>query len=301
MSEKTVKKAVSCPCGNRALELRPDKVNSVGLASCPECEKHYLLLDSGDYWYDVIQEKYPRKAKCRCGCTRFSVEMEYEYRDNDIDIGFVWVRGLCSECGHRRKVLEIKIDYAPTENLLAKPLIPCAVPKLKYKLRCINGFWLQDDAVQLVSFLMEGLELSVWGESFRKPVKPLRGLSLNDCRKLVKGAGEVYTLAFGGGDLPQVRSKASEGEGLDRLWRNHEFLVLHSPFRIIYSEGGDMYRLDCATQFIREGRVVDKTKEFSDIVDKLEAWLANRFVTSRGKGCFDHPGEHRRLFGKKYS
>jgi hypothetical protein len=44
-------------------------------------------------------------------------------------------------------------------------------------------------------------------------------------------------------------------------------------------------------------QVVAKSDGFVRLTEKLVGWLADHFVTSRGKDCYDNPEEFRRLFG----
>lgn len=36
-----------------------------------EEERSYFILDSADYWYDIIQESYLREKKCSCKTSGF--------------------------------------------------------------------------------------------------------------------------------------------------------------------------------------------------------------------------------------
>jgi hypothetical protein len=57
----------SCPeCQGIQFEIRVKKDEQVATAKCMNCDRHYLMLDSQDYWFDVIQRGYPRVSRCSC-------------------------------------------------------------------------------------------------------------------------------------------------------------------------------------------------------------------------------------------
>ena len=60
-------------------QLRVDKNEQVGLATCTAGHDS-LLLDSRDYWAEVIQDGRPPITKCRCKSNRFLLSLHYQFR-----------------------------------------------------------------------------------------------------------------------------------------------------------------------------------------------------------------------------
>lgn len=130
--------AAACPkCGGSAFEIRLLKDEGVGAAACQSCSRNYLLLDSGDHWFDVIQSGYPRPTRCSCKGTAFALRFDYEYRD-DGDVRTVEVRSTCSSCGKARKQMCVEIDYGGTRSLVRTPLKYCRNPKILYDLQALS-------------------------------------------------------------------------------------------------------------------------------------------------------------------
>src|SRR5262245_14469516 len=73
----------ACPnCGKDRFQLRMLKDEGVAAVRCTVCERYFLLLDSGDYWFDVIQQGYPRLARCTCKAETFRLILDYRLRDD---------------------------------------------------------------------------------------------------------------------------------------------------------------------------------------------------------------------------
>ena len=62
--------------GEDKFQIRLIKDEGVGLFTTT-LEKNYLILDSIDFWYDLIQKKYPSKTKCKCKNEWFFVRFDY--------------------------------------------------------------------------------------------------------------------------------------------------------------------------------------------------------------------------------
>ena len=122
-------------------------------ADSPNCEAgdHSLLLDSRDYWLDVIQERRPREAKCRCGGKAFEVVLDYSFRDGTRVVRSVGVSGRCCACATERRLADFEIDYEPTDTLVSTPLDPCEVPWVKPKRISLTALWTPGDLDRFVS------------------------------------------------------------------------------------------------------------------------------------------------------
>src|SRR4051812_32331218 len=123
---------IRCPdCQGEEFELRLLKDEGVGTAKCLRCARDYLILDSADYWFDVIQQGYPRASRCACKSTSFGLRFEYSYRDGG-EVRCIVVCSACSRCGKTKRQMHLEIDYGGTENLVRQPLAFCATPRILY-------------------------------------------------------------------------------------------------------------------------------------------------------------------------
>ena len=72
-------KTYSIEKGEDEFQVRLLKDDGVGLLTT-KSDNNYLILDSLDYWYDLIQNEYPKKKKCTCKNEWFKVQFEYIIR-----------------------------------------------------------------------------------------------------------------------------------------------------------------------------------------------------------------------------
>ena len=133
-----------CICGAQQFRVRLEADEQVGLLTC-SVGHHSLLLDSRDYWTDVLQEDRPKEISCRGGGKLFGVELVYDFRESG-DVRSVDVLPKCSNCGRAHRGTSFEIDYSPTAELLSKPLDPIEQSWLKAKQRRITAYWQPADA-----------------------------------------------------------------------------------------------------------------------------------------------------------
>ena len=142
-----------CPkCSGATFELRVLKDECVAAARCVKCAANYLLLDSKDYWFDVIQESYPPIKRCTCKNTAFRLRIGYNYRD-DGEIDYIEVHSTCSACGKTKRQMDFEVDYGGTEHLFASPLVPCKNPKILYDLKDLHLLVTLPDMARIVDYL----------------------------------------------------------------------------------------------------------------------------------------------------
>jgi hypothetical protein len=144
-----------CHCGLRQFRARLNRSEQVGLLTCSA--GHYsLLLDSRDYWAEVLQDGRPKESRCRCGSVLFYTYLEYELRE-DGEVHFVEVGLACCECGREQKPVVFEISYAPRAELIAQPLDPIEKPWLRAKQHQITAYWQANDAERFTRYLVESL------------------------------------------------------------------------------------------------------------------------------------------------
>jgi uncharacterized damage-inducible protein DinB len=160
-------KRLTCACGRSAFRLRIKEDEQVGLVTCEEGH-HSLLLDSGDYWLDVIQDGKPTERKCKCGSKDWHIGLAYDRRD-DQSIRGVSVHASCAKCKTARKPTVFEIDYEPTDALVTQPLVPCADPWLKARRVVITGLWTQADLDAVVTYALANVVyFAAWREVPRR-------------------------------------------------------------------------------------------------------------------------------------
>ncbi len=55
-----IEKDIRTPDGEDEFQIRCFRDDAVGILTT-RSEKSYFILDSKDYWYDLIQERYPNR------------------------------------------------------------------------------------------------------------------------------------------------------------------------------------------------------------------------------------------------
>lgn len=297
----------TCPeCASDGFEIRLLKDESVGVVRCVACDRNYLLLDSEDYWFDVIQKGYPRVTRCSCKGTNFNLEFVYAcHDDGDIEAVAIW--STCCFCGNRRRQLTVNIDYSPTQHLFLEPLKYCKTPRVFYDLKEITLYATKVDVARIADFL--GTKghciFTCWLRERGEWVK--RDLDL-DCVKETIRYGDFPSQ----NDLflrlycwPQRSSMLeSDLEGLkdeNRFWKRNELIRISSPTHMrIGSVDALLYYLQFSNEYVENDQVILKSESFRKLTEELIEWLGIEFVAWRGKDCFDNRGEHIRVFGNRF-
>lgn len=294
----------ACPkCQDDAFELRMLKDEDVAAVRCTACGSHFLLLDSEDYWFDAIADRYPRPTRCTCKSERFQLQLDYDLRD-DGDVARVRVTTCCAGCRKVQRRMNIKIDYSPTKKLLAKPLTRCKNPFLRYELKELTLYATGADIVRVADYLAQQ------GCSFVGVVRErddwvVRTLTRDQATELVarkvsylQHYSQLYALP---GRLAVTDSAIRTAKKEDAFWKRHEVIRLGSPTAMVWrSRTGQLYYLHFANEFVAGQTVKAKSPRFRKLTAGLVEWLGQQFVGWRGSHCFDNEKVHRRLFGKRF-
>src|ERR1700722_11638831 len=154
---------VTCPaCAALDFEIRALTDEGLAALKCLSCNRNYLLLDSEEYWFDVIQAGYPRLRKCSCGSTSISLRCDYCYRENG-DVRSIDVRTICPACAKDKHLMSMDIDYSGTDELVERPLRYCENPKILYDLQEFTLYAKRDDIARTVNFLAASCKCSFVG------------------------------------------------------------------------------------------------------------------------------------------
>lgn len=292
--EKIIKKEIKTDDGEFLFQIRIIKDEGVGLLTTRE-EKNYLILDSADYWYDLIQDGYPRKKRCSCKNDWFKVQFQYTYREHYDEIREVQVITICSQCG---KITSTTIDikYSPTEQLLDIPITYCNKPKIKYKYKDLSAFWNKSDLENFLYFITDNLHYKIYVWYFTQ-TEQIRVFEEMKVENIPESFLDIYLTK----DklVSSSISDFSDELGIyvrEDLWRKYELLDC-TYYNI--SGIGLHYSIKYATQYINsKGEVKNKSKSFDDDTIKLLQWLKENFVTERRRDCFDGKEAYQKYLNK---
>lgn len=281
---------VSCPCGDRAFQVRLDKNEQVGLVTC-SAGHISLLLDSRDHWVDVLQDGRPPVAKCRCKSDRFALSLRYHFRADEVSLIDVLLR--CSACARDKHGATFEIDYAPTETLLSSPLDPCAAPWEVPRRRSYTCLWTPADVER--ALVLVGHETSrIW---FVDCDAPPRLVNVDEARARVVDAltrHRPYEVLFASSQVDFSGTKPRN------WWTALPVIRLGSPTHMHYRiEGGEvvaaLHYLEYAEQVVVEGAIVAQPRELLDFAKRVVRRLGEEFVSSRGRHTLDSPTELARV------
>jgi hypothetical protein len=279
-----VEQDLACACGERRFRVRVDRDEQVGLLTCAEGH-HSFLLDSHDYWDDVIQDHKPREHRCKCGGRDHGVHLDYELRENGA-VRTIAVELRCVLCKHAVLAATFEIDYEPTDELISRPLEPCDEPWLTAKRTTVTALWIPKDLEDLLRYLGESELAHCYYAGFEE--RPRLASAAEICRALGSGPRDLYFST----------SELDFPSGLDGCWKRMPVIHVSTPTTMGYRTGnGSLYYVEWANQLLVARRIVAQEAGLLELADRLEAWLRTRFTSARGKRTFDNHAEYHRLKG----
>ena len=104
-----------CACGNDLFLLVFDDEIGVAARVCTGCEAEVGIPDSEEHFDDV---EAVQQAQCSCGNDVFTVATGFALDQRD-EVRWVSVGLRCTRDGIAGVYVDWKVDYAPTEHLLA--------------------------------------------------------------------------------------------------------------------------------------------------------------------------------------
>jgi hypothetical protein len=289
-----ITKDIQTESGENEFQIRLIKSEGVGLLTSIS-EKSYLLLDSIDYWYDLIQDKYPTAKRCSCKNTWFSIQLTYIPRFETEDVKEIIVKSTCTKCQKQVTQLSVGISYSPTQHLMDEPITFCEKPKLKCKSEWINAYWSFTDVEDFLKFTEEELQskLYIW---YWDKEKSLRIFEKLDCKNLLKVAFEkvYFVIYIAKEEIAVDRFIAYSDDKVgtvthEALWRKNELIEMYSPMtNNVLSGTNGMYVLRFGAQHIEKGEVKDKSESFIRYISSIIAYWESKFISKRGRNCFDN-------------
>jgi hypothetical protein len=265
-NEEVISKVIETPDGEKAFQVRFIHDENVGII-CTQTDKSYFLLDSSDYWYDLIQEKYPPIMKCSCKNDRFNLTFEYTPREGTVDFREINITCSCTVCQKTKRLPTIEIDYSPSSQLFDHPITFCKQPKIKYKTYSLMGYWSDDELFSTANyFLNKNLFVYCWYWDSQNAQRCFKELSTTELHSFLSGNEERYLAIYFSeepfNNIPM--QTASDGKGIliqQDIWRKNCVFMLHGPFMVV--SRGLFYQLDFCSEYLdKDGNIVPKSASF---------------------------------------
>jgi hypothetical protein len=258
------------------------------------------MLDSEDYWFDVIQNGYPRLCRCACKNTSFRVKFDYCYRD-DGDVRSVSTWSICASCGRTKRQMSADIDYGATAHLVSRPLRYCKNPKILYDLKDLSLYATRDDMVRIAGYLgkEEKCDFVCWLKENGEWV--LRRVVLDRIEKAIRNDAYLRIYAMPGPIKirgPDLEDQRAE----DAFWKRHEIIRISSATHMILDSGEALlFYVAFSNEYVEGEEILAKSEGFRELTRRLLDWLGAEFVSWRGPHCFDSASEHSRAFGDRFT
>lgn len=276
--------------GVNEFQVRLLKDEGVGLLTTKN-EENFLILDSIDYWFDLIQQEYPKKKKCSCKNEWFTVSFSYIPRERTEDIREVKIITTCTKCSKVSKPISIDINYSPTKELIKNPITFCENPNIKYKIQELTSFWSGENLKDFLQFIFQDLNLNVYCWFSQHPDNNYRfeKVTFDKAMQIITVYHKYLAFIFSSNELNTenyIILNESNGVYLkNEIWKRGEIIELSFPYVMIGYEL--LYYIKFCNQYLDKGNVKDKSEQFENITTKLRKWLKDKFINKRGTNCFD--------------
>ncbi|MBQ8414617.1 MAG: hypothetical protein IJX58_05165 [Clostridia bacterium] len=279
LDEREISKEIISSAGEDEFQIRYIRDENVGILTS-RSGKSYFILDSKEYWYDLIQGKYPSKQKCSCKNDFFKVRFDYLLRKETDDFSSVELISQCTECGKIKKFSRVDIDYSPSSHLFENAITYCEQPKIKYKTYNIGGFWEKGALFELIEFLAQKqllIYLWYWNESGKRCFKQVDFVELT---KFLSDENSKYLgIYFSFEPLEQISNISYQDEKgiyIDRnLWRKKELIKIDSPIRVMSDNRIKLcYNMEFCSEFLDSNGMVNfKSDDFCKLVKALLKYI----------------------------
>lgn len=299
---QVLSKSIVTEYGEDTFQLRLIKEEGVGLLTSSN-DRNYLLLDSLDYWYDLIQMGYPKKKKCRCKNEWFTVRLNYLLREATPDYKNITVITTCTHCNKVSTAMDLDIDYSPTEHLYRQPVAFCEKPKISCQISQLSAFWNSNDLKLFLTFMFDELKLHVYCWFYGHPdgIRYFEKVTFEKAIEIITVNHQYLSFFFSIQEIDLGEMIAGiEKRGVylkNDPWRKNELIELSSPTHMLGY--GLLFSIHYCGQHLDKWNVVDKSPAFRTLATGLEQWLAIHFVTKRGKHCFDGEDAYKKFIAKK--
>ncbi|WP_263375808.1 hypothetical protein [Granulicella aggregans] len=269
--------------------MRLKRAEQVGLLTCM-LGHHSLLLDSRDYWADILEDGRPKLSRCRCGNNLFKVELRYDFRDEG-EVRSIEVTADCSACARPQAAALFETKYAPTDHLVARPLDPIERPWFQPKRQELTSLWIPQDAERFAKYLVEELDGRAFSSDTDYDYRPRELRDICFYPELTRDV--LFT------NVPDIVPASKE-----RPENSSPFLRLSSPYHMHYSAVFDLSRLESdvcllysirfSEEVIADGELLPQPPPFLEFTRLAVEWLRANYVSLRGKRTADNLQEHLR-------
>lgn len=270
-----IRKNIITSEGEDEFQIRYMRDENVGLLTT-RSKKSYLILDSIDYWYDLIQKKYPAIQKCRCKNDYYKLYFDYVPRVGTDDYRGVELISYCTECGRQKKFAVVDIDYSPTEQLFEQPITYCERPKIIYKTYSVSGCWKEEAFRNLIGFLSHK-DLLIYCWYFKENKSYIKRFTAEELRNFLFVEKKRYIkIYFSMEPLEELFVEQLSDVGgvrVDRdIWRKKEVISLNSPFMVAAEGAGLFYSMDFCGEYLEAGQVKAKSQPFYQLAEELSEY-----------------------------
>lgn len=276
-----VRKNIITSDGEDEFHIRYIRYENVGVLTT-RSEKSYFILDSIDYWYDLIQEKYPAKQKCRCKNDYFKLYFDYVPRLGTDDYRAVELISCCTGCGKQRKFAEVDIDYSPTAQLFEQPITYCEQPKIRYKTYSISGYWKEENFYDLIDFLSQKqLLIYCWHWARDEKKRYMNKFTAEELKNfLLAETMDYLNIYFSMEPLDEFFAESfSNNEGIyvpRDIWREREIFKVNSPIMVAAEGAGYFYSVEFCSEYLEAGQVKAKNESFCQLVKEVLVYCRER-------------------------
>ncbi|MRS05211.1 hypothetical protein EG832_18655, partial [bacterium] len=272
-----MKKDLACHCGDSIFTLRLNALEEVGVITC-SFGHHSFLLDSRDYWGDVIEDGKPRESQCKCKSKTYKVALSYTFRTDRPDVSQVDVIARCHNCGYERLAMTIEIDYGPTTRLMDHPLDPCDNPWLRTrKVKC-SSLWEQKDLEDFICHVMDQ-NIKAYLVTSNSVHPSLDKAELLDLLRRTP-SWDLYLF------VDENNHPCEEVVA----WKEKPVVHVWGPQIMVDKTGSstNMYFIEYAEEVIRGAQVIRQPEKFLTFTKVMTNWLKETYTSERGKDSFDN-------------
>ena len=269
-SQETIRKDIVAPDGDTEFQIRFVRSEQVGILT-GRSRKSWFILDSRDFWYDLIQREYPTKKRCSCKNDFFRLSFAYTPRLHTEDYREVALTAYCAACGKKRSLGAVEIDYSPSSHLFAQPLVFCPEPRLKCNTYTLQCYWTEQNLKDITDFLL-GRNLHLYCNAFDPTDKTLRlkEITVDELHHYLFDGGRFASILFSREplDMPQASGNIYTS---DTFWRKKEVFRLNCPIRVWGY--GDLYSIDYCSEYVdSDCKIQPKSKPFSSLVQDFQSY-----------------------------
>lgn len=280
-TENVISKLISTQQGENEFQIRYISDEGVGIVTTPT-DKSYFILDSAEYWYDLIQERYPPIKKCSCKNDRFNLVFDYTPRAGTDDFKEINITCKCTACQKLKKLPAIKINYSPSTELFNNPITFCKTPKIKYKTHSLMGYWSQEELSDIIRHFFEsGLSAYCWYWDSKNDKRYLEEMSKKELHTFLSDDSKrclaIYFCEKSLGDV-FAHSQCDENGIIIEwdIWRKESVFMLHAPFLV--ESYGMFYHISFCSEYLdKDTNVVKKSPSFSKLTQEFLKFSKNLF------------------------